>query len=99
MARRRSAKTLAFARPMAVDVRRLDDVGIDDGQAADASTGDELGSEATDTAQSYDEDVALSQLGSTLVTEEQACTFGPRLGGYLWCVGHSHWMPRSLSAC
>ena len=90
MARRRAARTLAFASPM-VSV-------VDDSHTTDTCAGDELGCEATDTAETDDEDVTLGELAHALVTEEEAGTLGPRLGRNL-LLGLVHWMPRSLRAC
>ena len=57
-----------------------------------------LGGEATDTAETDDEDVTLGELAHAIVTEEEAGTLGPRLGRSL-LLGLVHWMPRSLRAC
>ena len=94
----RLADGLGGGYELAIDIRRLHDVGVDDGHTADACAGDELGSEATDTAETDDEDVALGELAHALVTEEEAGTLGPRLGRSL-LLGLVHWMPRSLRAC
>ena len=76
----RLADGLGGGYELAIDIRRLHDVGVDDGHTTDACAGDELGCEATDTAETDDEHVTLGELAHAIVTEEEAGTLGPRLG-------------------
>ena len=65
---------------LAVDIGGLYRVGIDDGEATDAATYEELAGVAADAPQPHDEDMAGSELTHTLIPEQQSRALRPGFG-------------------